>query len=96
MRILFITTGSQATYYAAAPLATAARNAGHDVMLAAHEPWVETAEAIGLPTFCFTVDPIRHFMRISNPGKGLRFPGSWATRRCSGRAGASRRWAWPG
>ncbi|MFJ8150416.1 glycosyltransferase [Streptomyces sp. NPDC096094] len=74
MKILFITTGSQATYYAAAPLATAARNAGHQVMLAAHEPWVETAEAIGLPTFCFTVDPIRHFMRITNPGKGLRFP----------------------
>ncbi|MEV1026444.1 glycosyltransferase [Streptomyces sp. NPDC050264] len=74
MKILFITTGSQATYYATAPLATAARNAGHQVMLAAHEPWVETAEAIGLPTFCYTVDPIRHFMRITNPGKGLRFP----------------------
>lgn len=74
MKILFITTGSQATFYAAAPLATAARNAGHQVILAAHEPWVETAEAIGLPTFCFTVDPIRHFMRITNPGKGLRFP----------------------
>ncbi|TNY36165.1 glycosyltransferase [Thermomonospora catenispora] len=74
MRILFITTGSQATFYAAAPLATAARNAGHQVILAAHEPWVETAEAIGLPTFCFTVDPIRHFMRVANPGKGLRFP----------------------
>ncbi|WP_282695388.1 nucleotide disphospho-sugar-binding domain-containing protein [Streptomyces sp. CC208A] len=74
MKILFVTTGSQATYYAAAPLATAARNAGHQVMLAAHEPWVETAEAIGIPTFCFTVDPIRHFMRITNPGRGLRFP----------------------
>ncbi|MFI9808915.1 glycosyltransferase [Streptomyces sp. NPDC052301] len=74
MKILFITTGSQATYYATAPLATAARNAGHQVILAAHEPWVETAEAIGLPTFCYTVDPIRHFMRITNPGRGLRFP----------------------
>ncbi|MFG2006927.1 glycosyltransferase [Spirillospora sp. NPDC048911] len=74
MKILFITTGSQATFYAAAPLATAARNAGHQVMLAAHEPWVETAEAIGLPTFCFTEHPIRHFMQLANPGKGLRFP----------------------
>jgi UDP:flavonoid glycosyltransferase YjiC (YdhE family) len=74
MKILFITTGSQATYYAAAPLATAARNAGHQVMMAAHEPWVETAEAIGLPTFCFTADPIRHFMGLANPGQGLRFP----------------------
>lgn len=74
MKVLFITTGSQATFYAAAPLATAVRNAGHQVMLAAHEPWVETAEAIGLPTFCFTEDPIRHFMRVTNPGRGLRFP----------------------
>jgi len=74
MKILFITTGSQATFYAAAPLATAARNAGHQVMFAAHEPWVETAEAIGLPTFCFTAEPIRHFMGLANPGKGLRFP----------------------
>jgi len=74
MKILFITTGSQATFYATAPLATAARNAGHQVILAVHEPWVETAEAIGLPTFCFTADPIRHFMGLANPGKGLRFP----------------------
>jgi glycosyltransferase len=74
MKILFITTGSQATFYAAAPLATAARNAGHQVIFAAHEPWVETAEAIGLPTFCFTAEPIRHFMGLVNPGKGLRFP----------------------
>jgi UDP:flavonoid glycosyltransferase YjiC (YdhE family) len=74
MKILFITTGSQATFYAAAPLATAARNAGHQVILAAHEPWVETAEAIGLPTFRFTAQPIRHFMGLVNPGKGLGFP----------------------
>lgn len=74
MRIFFITTGSQATFYAMAPLATAARNAGHQVIMAGHEPWVETAEAIGLPTFCFTVSPIRHFMSLANPAKGLRFP----------------------
>jgi glycosyltransferase len=74
MRILFITTGSQATFYASAPLATAARNAGHQVILAVHEPWVETAEAIGLPTFCFTSNPIRHYMGLANPGQGLRFP----------------------
>lgn len=73
MKILFITTGSQATYYATAPLASAARNAGHQVMAAAHEPWVETAEAIGLPTFCYSAEPIRHFMAQAT-GKGLQFP----------------------
>ena len=74
MKILFITTGSQATFYAVAPLATAARNAGHQVILAAHDPWMETVEAIGVPTICFTDQPIRHFMRTVEPGKALRFP----------------------
>lgn len=64
MRILFIVTGSQPTYFAVAPLATAARSAGHEVMLAAHEPWVKTAESIGLPTFCFTAEPMRHYMGL--------------------------------
>ncbi len=74
MKFLFVTTGSQATFYAVAPLATAARNAGHEVILAAHEPWMETVEAIGVPTVSFTSEPIRHFMKTVHPGKALRFP----------------------
>jgi UDP:flavonoid glycosyltransferase YjiC (YdhE family) len=74
MKFLFITTGSQATFYAVAPLATAARNAGHEVILAAHEPWMETVEAIGVPTVAFTAEPIRHFMKTVRPGKALMFP----------------------
>jgi UDP:flavonoid glycosyltransferase YjiC (YdhE family) len=74
MKFLFITTGSQATFYAVAPLATAARNAGHQVILAAHEPWMETVEAIGVPTISFTSDTIRHFMKTVRPGKSLIFP----------------------
>ena len=74
MKFLFITTGSQATFYAAAPLATAVRNAGHEILLASHEPWVETAEAIGVPTVCYTPDPVRHFMKLGRPGSALRFP----------------------
>lgn len=75
MKILFITTGSQATFYAMAPLATAARNAGHQVILAAHEPWMETVEAIGVPTISFTSRPIRQFMKTIRSGDGgLKFP----------------------
>lgn len=53
MRFLFVTTGSPATFYAVAPLVTAAQNAGHEVILAAHEPWMETVEGIGVPTICY-------------------------------------------
>ncbi len=75
MKILFITTGSQATFYAAAPLATAARNPGHQVMFAPHQPWVETPEANGLPTFCFTAEPIRAFHGARQPRQGAALPG---------------------
>jgi UDP:flavonoid glycosyltransferase YjiC (YdhE family) len=74
MKILFVTTGSQATFYAIAPLATAARNAGHEVLLATHEPWMETVEAIGIPAVCFTSEPIRHFMKTVYPGTTLKVP----------------------
>lgn len=49
MRILFTAGGGQATVFSMAPLATAARNAGHDVLLTVDEPMLETAEAIGIP-----------------------------------------------
>ncbi|MCO5967867.1 nucleotide disphospho-sugar-binding domain-containing protein [Actinoallomurus soli] len=75
MRILFVVTGSQPTYFSVAPLATAARNAGHQVMLAAHEPWVKTAESIGLPTFCYATEPIRKFMGLPDTrDDALRLP----------------------
>ncbi|MFJ9822158.1 nucleotide disphospho-sugar-binding domain-containing protein [Streptomyces sp. NPDC101151] len=73
MKFLFITTGSQATFYAVAPLATAARNAGHQVLLAAHEPWMDTVEAIGVPTISYASKPIRYYMKNATTG-GLRFP----------------------
>ncbi|NEA25213.1 nucleotide disphospho-sugar-binding domain-containing protein [Actinomadura bangladeshensis] len=73
MKILYIVTGSSPTYYSVAPLVTAARNAGHEVMLAAHEPWVKTAESIGLPTFCFTEEPLRTFMGVPLSGRPRQY-----------------------
>ena len=67
MRFLFVTTGSPATFYAVAPLVTAAQNAGHEVILAAHEPWMETVEGIGVPAICYSPEPIRHFMTPGRP-----------------------------
>ncbi|MET7935540.1 hypothetical protein [Streptomyces sp. NPDC005322] len=40
MKILFVASGSPATVFALAPLATAARNAGHDVFMGAVEDMV--------------------------------------------------------
>src|SRR5579859_5106722 len=49
MKFLFTAGGSQATVYSVAPLATAARNAGHEILLAADESLAEAAEAIAVP-----------------------------------------------
>jgi glycosyltransferase len=49
MRFLFTAGGSAAVVFGMAPLATAARNAGHDVLMTAEEPLVDTAAAIGIP-----------------------------------------------
>lgn len=65
MKFFFVTTGSPATFYAVAPLATAVQNAGHEIILASHEPWMETVERIGIPTVCYSPEPIRHFMTTS-------------------------------
>jgi glycosyltransferase len=65
MRFLFITTGSQVTVYAVAPLATAVRNAGHEVLLAANEPLMQYAEAIEVPAVSIVPGPIRHFLMAS-------------------------------
>jgi UDP:flavonoid glycosyltransferase YjiC (YdhE family) len=62
MKVLFIADGSPATVYAIAPLATALRNAGHDILLAANEPLLESAETIGIPSVSVTDQPIGKFM----------------------------------
>ena len=69
MKFLFVTTGSSATFYAVAPLATAVQNAGHEIILASHEPWMEIVEGIGVPSVCYSPEPIRHFMTASRPEK---------------------------
>jgi UDP:flavonoid glycosyltransferase YjiC (YdhE family) len=67
MRVLFVTTGSQVTVYAVAPLATAVRNAGHELILATNEPLLEFAENLELPAVCVAKAPIRSFVAGGPP-----------------------------
>ncbi|WP_141579093.1 glycosyltransferase [Actinomadura sp. WMMA1423] len=60
MKILFTVGGSQAVVFGVAPLASAARNAGHEILLAADEPLMEAAEAVGLPAVCITSERMHY------------------------------------
>lgn len=68
MRILYVTTGSQATVYAIAPLLAAARAAGHDVLLAANESLMRFAAAVEVPAVSITPTPTRYFV-LADPTK---------------------------
>jgi UDP:flavonoid glycosyltransferase YjiC (YdhE family) len=74
MKILFITTGSQVTVYAVAPFATAVRNAGHEVLLAANEPLMQYVEAIEVPAVSVATEPIRHFLMAGRSEDGRTAP----------------------
>ncbi len=68
MKILFTAGGTQSIVFGVAPLATAARNAGHEILLVIHEPATKTAEVLGLPAVTIKPEPIR----------GQRFTGASA------------------
>jgi hypothetical protein len=74
MKFLFITGGSSASVFAIAPLATAVRNAGHEILLAANEPLMEAAEAVGVPAVSITPEPLRHFMLTDRSGNACTAP----------------------
>ncbi|MFB6889258.1 nucleotide disphospho-sugar-binding domain-containing protein [Kitasatospora sp. NPDC056327] len=90
MRILFVAAGSPATVFALAPLATAARNAGHQVVMAATADMASVVTSAGLAGIATTELPIRHFIttdRDGNPeeipadgSEAARFTGRWFAR----------------
>lgn len=59
MKFMFTAGGRPAIVFAVAPLAMAARSAGHEILVVVHEPAMETAEAIGLPAVTVEPEPIR-------------------------------------
>ncbi|WP_331748477.1 nucleotide disphospho-sugar-binding domain-containing protein [Streptomyces sp. NBC_00648] len=74
MKFLFIAGGSPATVFTVVPLATALRNAGHEVLLAANEPLTDTASSVGLPSVSLNPEPVFHFMRFDRAGKPVDPP----------------------
>jgi UDP:flavonoid glycosyltransferase YjiC (YdhE family) len=69
MKFLFIAGGTSMTVFSVAPLATAARNAGHEILLAVNEPLIETATAIGIPAVPINPEPIGRFVRGARSGR---------------------------
>ncbi|AGI86993.1 glycosyltransferase [Streptomyces albidoflavus] len=71
MRFLFVTGGSPATAYAITPLATAARNAGHEVLVASNQETMAAIAGAGLPGVCVSSVPIRHHITHDRQGVPL-------------------------
>ncbi|MEV8504774.1 glycosyltransferase [Actinoplanes sp. NPDC051475] len=74
MRLLFICGGSPATVFALAPLATAARQAGHGVVVAATEDMVPVVTGAGLPAIATTPLSMRDLMFRDRAGQPLALP----------------------
>ncbi|WP_242911385.1 glycosyltransferase [Actinomadura terrae] len=90
MKILFLAGGSPATVFALVPLATAARNAGHEVMLGVTGETVWAATGVGLPALAVTELTLRDFIYKDRHGEPSVFPadpvaqdrftGAWSAR----------------
>jgi UDP:flavonoid glycosyltransferase YjiC (YdhE family) len=74
VRILFVAGGSPATIFALTPLATAARNAGHQVFMASTEDMMPVVAATGLAGVPVTDRPIRHFITTDRNGERVEIP----------------------
>jgi UDP:flavonoid glycosyltransferase YjiC (YdhE family) len=74
MKFLFVTCGSPATVFAFAPLVTAVRNAGHEVIMAANEDLMTPISRFGIPAGSVTRTPIHHFMFTDSDGGPAKMP----------------------
>ncbi|MFG2652902.1 nucleotide disphospho-sugar-binding domain-containing protein [Streptomyces sp. NPDC048436] len=78
MKVLFIAAGtSPAGVFALAPLATAVRNAGHEILVAAFDELTPTIASVGLPAVAVaeghTTESIK---QLDRPGGPIEFPWS--------------------
>jgi UDP:flavonoid glycosyltransferase YjiC (YdhE family) len=74
MRVLFVAGGSGGVIFAVTPLALAARNAGHDVLVATPENTVPTVTSTGLPALAVTDKTMMDFMFTDRLGTALTLP----------------------
>jgi glycosyltransferase len=75
MNVLFIPGGSPATIFALVPLATALRNAGHDVFMASRDETVPSVTGIGLPAVPVTNLTLFDFIYKDRHGDPVELPG---------------------
>jgi glycosyltransferase len=73
-RLLFVAGGSPATVFALAPLATEARNAGHEVIVAATAEMMPVVVAAGLPGLSVTERRMHDLMFTGRSGQALTVP----------------------
>lgn len=59
MRLLFVAGPAPSDIYAVAPLATAARAAGHQVLMSTPKELTPVVTGVGLPTVATTTRPLR-------------------------------------
>jgi UDP:flavonoid glycosyltransferase YjiC (YdhE family) len=74
MKFLFVTGGSWATVFALTPLATAVRNAGHEIFMAANEELVPAITGNGIPAVGITQASIRDFIFTDRDGRPVTVP----------------------
>jgi glycosyltransferase len=86
MKVLVIAAGSPATVFALAPLATAVRNAGHQVFMAANDVVLPSVYGQGLPGVPITSVPIWDFISTDRDGNPIGPPqGAAAEKEFTGR-----------
>lgn len=78
MKVLFIAAGtSPAGVFALAPLATAVRNAGHEILVASFDELTSSIEAIGLPPVAVVTEHTTESIKqLDRPGGPIEFPWS--------------------
>lgn len=74
MRVLYIQAGGQSTVFTLAPLATALRNAGHQVVMAGAADTVPAITSMGLPAIRTTSHNISHFIMNDRRGNPVAIP----------------------
>ncbi|ATE54595.1 nucleotide disphospho-sugar-binding domain-containing protein [Actinosynnema pretiosum] len=74
MRVLVVTGGSPATVFPLIPLATTARNAGHEVLVASTRETMPAVAGAGLPGFPVSEKPIRQYITTDRDGRPTEEP----------------------
>ncbi|MBV8933694.1 MAG: DUF1205 domain-containing protein [Kutzneria sp.] len=74
MKILFVAGCSPATIFALAPLATTARNAGHETFMASNDSMVSTIAGTGIPPISVTSSTMLEFFTRDRQGNELHWP----------------------